>query len=811
MADVFTELAVKLRGPNPGTEEAQVTSTAGGALQVEEVGFSYDEDTVHTDGDTGAFILGVRNDTLATLADTDGDYAPFQVNADGALYVNVSNTTDVSVSTNYEYAEDSVHTSADIGAFVLAVRNDAGTPLAADGDYIPFSTDASGNLRTSASVTIGAEYAEDSVHTDGDTGSFVLSVRNDTLASLVDTDGDYAPFQVNADGALYVDISGSGDPTVVTNYEYAEDSVHTTADVGAFVMAVRNDAGTAFAADGDYIPFSTDASGNLRVTGGTNSEYAEDSIHTDGDIGNFVLAVRNDTLAALAGTDGDYAPFQVNADGALYVAVDPSTDVDVTTNYEYAEDSVHTTGDIGAFVLGVRNDAGTPLAADGDYIPLSFDSSGNLRTSASVTIGAEYAEDSVHTDGDTGSFVLSVRNDTLASLVDTDGDYAPFQVNADGALYVDISGSGDPTVITNYEYAEDSVHTDADVGAFVLAVRNDTLAALAGTDGDYAPFQVDALGALYVNISNTSDISVVTNSEYAEDSVHTDADVGQFVLAVRNDTLAALAGTDGDYAPFQVNADGALYVAVDPGTNVDVTTNFEYAEDSVHTTGDIGAFVLGVRNDAGTPLAADGDYIPLSFDSSGNIRTSASVTIGAEYAEDSVHTDGDTGSFVLSVRNDTLASLVDTDGDYAPFQVNADGALYVDISGSGDPTVVTNYEYAEDSVHTDADVGAFVLAVRNDTLAALAGTDGDYAPFQVNADGALYVAVDPGTNVDVTTNFEYAEDSVHTTADVGAFVLAVRNDAGTAFAADGDYIPILNRRNRSFESHRWRWWKFRIC
>jgi hypothetical protein len=37
--------------------------------------------------------LGVRNDTLATLGDTDGDYVPFQVDSDGALYVNTSTLT----------------------------------------------------------------------------------------------------------------------------------------------------------------------------------------------------------------------------------------------------------------------------------------------------------------------------------------------------------------------------------------------------------------------------------------------------------------------------------------------------------------------------------------------------------------------------------------------------------------------------------------------------------------------------------------------------------------------------------------------
>lgn len=67
------------------------------------------EDTAHASGDTGIQMLGVRNDTLAALGGTDGDYAPLQLDANGALYVNNENyleaelvdDTDVSAATNY--------------------------------------------------------------------------------------------------------------------------------------------------------------------------------------------------------------------------------------------------------------------------------------------------------------------------------------------------------------------------------------------------------------------------------------------------------------------------------------------------------------------------------------------------------------------------------------------------------------------------------------------------------------------------------------------------------------------------------------
>ena len=102
------------------------------------------------------------------------------------------------------------------------------------------------------------------------------------------------------------------------------------------------------------------------------------------------------------------------------------------------------------------------------------------------------------------------------------------------------------------------------------------------------------------------------------------------------------------------------------------------------------------------------------------------------YAEDSAHVSGDMGSQILAVRNDANTSLVSADGDYAPLQVTATGALKVAVS-----SFTSNYEYAEDSAHSSGNVGAFTLAVRGDTEVALAGTNGDYTPFITNAFGAL--------------------------------------------------------------------------
>lgn len=113
-------------------------------------------------------------------------------------------------------------------------------------------------------------------------------------------------------------------PWIVKNaFEYAEDSAHVSGDKGAFVMGVRNDANaTLTSADGDYSPFAVDLAGRLKIVGSftSNTEYAEDSASASGDIGDFVLAVRQDTLASSTSADGDYAAFKENSRGALWTA-----------------------------------------------------------------------------------------------------------------------------------------------------------------------------------------------------------------------------------------------------------------------------------------------------------------------------------------------------------------------------------------------------------------------------------------------------------------------------------------------------------
>lgn len=317
-------------------------------------------------------------------------------------------------------------------------------------------TDTGGSLNVNVSNTVTVQATD-------------LDIRDLTHVSDSVKVGDGTDFlAVNADGSLNVQVP----------YDYAEDSAHASGDNGAFVLAVRNDTpGSLVSADGDYAPLQVDSTGRLRVladlTAAFDYTYAEDSAHTTGDVGAFTLGVRNDARAAFTSADGDYSAFAVDSAGRLI------------TSTEKAEDAAHTSGDFGQFILGVRNDANATLtSADGDYSPLAVDSAGRLKVTA--TFPSNYAEDSAHASGDIGDYVLAVRQDTLASSTSADGDYGSFKTNSRGALYTQPVGN----------VADDAADSENPIK---VGSRAETGALTAVSDGDRADLLSDDFRRIYVN------------------------------------------------------------------------------------------------------------------------------------------------------------------------------------------------------------------------------------------------------------------------------------------------------------------------
>lgn len=269
-----------------------------------------------------------------------------------------------------------------------------------------------------------------------------------------------------------------------------------------------------------------------------------------------------------------------------------------------------------------------------------------------ITSASEHAEDSAHVSGDRGNLALVVRNDTPGSLVSADGDYAPLQVDADGRLRV----LADLTAAFDYTYAEDSAHGDGDVGAFVLAVRQDTLSSSTSADGDYGALKQNSVGELYVKDLSANAALTSINSDTTTIGVNTG------MIATNTSNIATSAAN--------IDTSTAAILAE--------LLSLTQAEDAAHTSGDLGIMSLAVRNDTpGSLASADGDYAPLQVDANGNLRISGSVTISGSFAEDSAHTNADNGLHVLTVRKDALSSNVSADGDYGSFLAWSEGSVKV--------------------------------------------------------------------------------------------------------------------------------------
>jgi len=137
---------------------------------------------------------------------------------------------------------------------------------------------------------------------------------------------------------------------------------------------------------------------------------------------------------------------------------------------------------------------------------------------------------------------------------------------------------------------EDVAHASGDAGLMALSVRNDTLAALAGADGDYAPLQVDANGAQYVNTMGTTTAPTVTNATGATAIATSTSISGTYRLVSVTVHFNAAPTTTEDLTVTLNANDGAAYdtvlYSVDPSASSATDIVFIPDGDIIFETGD---------------------------------------------------------------------------------------------------------------------------------------------------------------------------------------------------------------------------------
>jgi hypothetical protein len=298
-----------------------------------------------------------------------------------------------------------------------------------------------------------------------------------------------------------------------------------------------------------------------------------------------------------------------------------------------------------------------------------------------------------------------------------------------------------------------------------------------GNQGNNFPWQLKVLQGLQeIAIQTALPLTCV------EDSVTICGPAGGLDVNLHDGAGTAITSTT-------IGADTGVDVNIIGGVTLDVTIT--EANDSILVYGNDGTTNRKIKTDANGELQVD------------------VLTMPATFAEDTAHVSGNTGAFVLGVRNDLNTVMTNADGDYSPIAVNSAGAVAIQDGGNSitvDATalplptgaateatlldVKTSVQLLDDCVGTDntaAPAKSFVVA------GVTAG--GTQQTIEVNAsghvnisDGGGSITVDGGVGVSRTPTI--LRTSTNSSIAAGAYSMSFAS-VGTANATVGAGLTIL--------------------
>lgn len=331
----------------------------------------------------------------------------------------------------------------------------------------------------------GTQYTEDAVAVANPVGNTPILVRQDTPASEVSANGDNIAQRSNAYGAAYTQVVTSAGAFVDTfggGTQYAEDTVHVSGDTGTLALAVRNDAGTSMAANGDYTPLQTDQNGALRTSS------------------SGLVSTLNSTTATLGAGGVFTGTFEEVKDASVISLLVIASHVSATDGLEiqWSTDSTNI-DDTDNFTIPANNGKFYTLPPESRYFRVKYTNGGTIQTYFRLQsiIHSTYIKPSSHRIGET---VSGEDDGELVKAViagqKPDGTYGNVDTTTAGNLKISVeeysAGAG------NIAKAEDSASANADLGAAVMAVRKATPANTSGTDGDYEMLQM-SVGRLWTS------------------------------------------------------------------------------------------------------------------------------------------------------------------------------------------------------------------------------------------------------------------------------------------------------------------------
>lgn len=209
-----------------------------------------------------------------------------------------------------------------------SIRVTAGTVSQA-GAWNVTGTVANGSIAVTAGTITNLLKAEDAGHSTGDSGILPLAVRVDGGTSLVGTDLDYAPIQVDANGALR--ISGTVATGAGTQPVSIIDGTVTNVGTVANVGVVHNAGTIAGGTIGVVTTVNNLTNGTVRVTAGTINTG---TINLGTVVGNIDAGQATASFPVYVGgnNNGTVRAFALNASGEGSVIVGTVPGIGVVSN-----------------------------------------------------------------------------------------------------------------------------------------------------------------------------------------------------------------------------------------------------------------------------------------------------------------------------------------------------------------------------------------------------------------------------------------------------------------------------------------------
>ena len=744
------------------------------------------DNAAFTDGTTRVLMAGFIYDDVAGTALTENDAAAARINVNRAVvaaiedgvtrarYVTVTaaNALKVDGSAVTQPVSGTVTANAGTGTFTVDSELPTAAALADAASAAP-TTPTVGSVPLLMNATT-VDRARAVVNALDSTGTGIAAAGmvaqfDDTTPGTV-TENQFSTLRMSTRRVLYVEG------------HLADGAADTGNSVKAGAIARAPDTMPADETAGDRVALQADLKGRLIVYVATKLDTTNDGVFVVGNAAHdaaasgaplLMGAYASAAVPADVSADADAVRLWALRSGALAVNVTAAgaliagdatngLDVDVTrlipgttaTALGKAEDAAHTTGDTGVMSLAVRrNTAAASSGTDGDYEPLQTDTTGLLRITrggsenrvASGALGVLDAAVTINAEG-AASVAWEVDTGTLAGTVIMEGtldDTNWFTLNI---VELDNTVSASLTAFGKRGHAQtvglSQVRLRA--SAYTSGTSNARLEASWGSSNlvrvvQALPAGTNAIGKLSANSGvDVGDVDVTsvipgtgaTNLGKAVDAVAGATDTGVATLAIRDDALSALTPIEGDYVPLRADANGALWVSVSAALPAGTNAIGKLSANSGIDIGDV--------------------------DVTSVIPGTGATNLGK--AVDAVSGATDTGVVPLAIVDAALSAITPIDGDYAPPRVDANGALWVhaaagteafgklaansgvdigdvDVTSIIPGTGATNLGKAEDAAHVSADTGVMMLAVRNDAATSLSGTDGDYTPVAVTAQG----------------------------------------------------------------------------